>query len=193
MNKHISHSYRISTITFSNGITSHNRPCSTSHHHHATTLITCCHGRQNLPSQPFPSCPCHLYHPNPHPRQIRYKKRKLSKIWSRFFSFRSVVLLSPIFSTAKNALPRFLQRIGPVSIFYFNLGSMVQSSTDLSSMILSKTASGPDLWNSLACFFTDNQDYRAIQLTQFLQHCRQSYIFPKPPTHLLTNPFTFTD
>lgn len=114
-------------------------------------------------------------------------------IWSRFFSFRSVVLLSPIFSTAKNALPRFLQRIGPVSIFYFNLGSMVQSSTDLSSMILSKTASAPDLWNSLACFFTDNQDYRAIQLTQFLQHCRQSYIFPKPPTHLLTNPFTFTD
>lgn len=84
MNKHISHRYRISTITFSNGITSHNRPCSTSHHHHATTLITCCHGRQNLPSQPFPSCPCHLYHPNPHPRQIRYKKRKLSNMESFF-------------------------------------------------------------------------------------------------------------
>ncbi|XP_012847817.1 PREDICTED: uncharacterized protein LOC105967747 [Erythranthe guttata] len=37
---------------------------------------------------------------------------------------------------------------------------------DLSSMVLSKTAMAHDLWKALASLFTDNKDYRAIQLEE---------------------------
>ncbi|XP_012833001.1 PREDICTED: uncharacterized protein LOC105953866 [Erythranthe guttata] len=37
---------------------------------------------------------------------------------------------------------------------------------DLSSMVLSKTAMAHDLWKALASLFTDNEDYRAIQLEE---------------------------
>lgn len=46
-------------------------------------------------------------------------------------------------------------------------------STDLSSMIFSKTASAPELWNSLASLFTDNQDYRAIQLEEHFKSLKK--------------------
>lgn len=39
-------------------------------------------------------------------------------------------------------------------------------SDDLSSMILSKSANAHDLWTALAFLFTDNKDYRAIQLEE---------------------------
>lgn len=37
---------------------------------------------------------------------------------------------------------------------------------DLSSMVFSRTASAHDLWLSLASLFTDNKDYRAVQLEE---------------------------
>ncbi|XP_012833075.1 PREDICTED: uncharacterized protein LOC105953940 [Erythranthe guttata] len=37
---------------------------------------------------------------------------------------------------------------------------------DLSSMVLSKTEMAHDLWKALASLFTDNEDYRAIQLEE---------------------------
>ncbi|XP_012842703.1 PREDICTED: uncharacterized protein LOC105962902 [Erythranthe guttata] len=37
---------------------------------------------------------------------------------------------------------------------------------DLSSMVLSKTAMAHDLWKALTSLFTDNEDYRAIQLEE---------------------------
>lgn len=43
-----------------------------------------------------------------------------------FFLLLLVALLLPIFSTAKNALPIFLQVIGPEGIIYFNPGSTVR-------------------------------------------------------------------
>lgn len=39
-------------------------------------------------------------------------------------------------------------------------------SDDLSSMILSKTANAHDLWLALSSLFTDNKDYRAVQLEE---------------------------
>lgn len=50
----------------------------------------------------------------------------------------------------------------------FLLQSWIYStiSDDLSSMVLSKTASANDLWCALASLFTDNKDCRAIQLEE---------------------------
>ncbi|XP_012852350.1 PREDICTED: uncharacterized protein LOC105971961 [Erythranthe guttata] len=39
-------------------------------------------------------------------------------------------------------------------------------SDDLSSMILSKTSTASDLWTAISSLFTDNKDYRAIQLEE---------------------------
>ncbi|XP_012853190.1 PREDICTED: uncharacterized protein LOC105972758 [Erythranthe guttata] len=39
-------------------------------------------------------------------------------------------------------------------------------SDDLSSMVLSKTSTASDLWTAISSLFTDNKDYRAIQLEE---------------------------
>ncbi|XP_012829361.1 PREDICTED: uncharacterized protein LOC105950540 [Erythranthe guttata] len=39
-------------------------------------------------------------------------------------------------------------------------------SDDLSSMVLSKASTASDLWTAISSFFTDNKDYRAIQLEE---------------------------
>lgn len=45
---------------------------------------------------------------------------------------------------------------------------------DLSSMILSKTASAHDLWQALASLFTDNKEYRAIHLQEQFKSLKKS-------------------
>ncbi|XP_012853644.1 PREDICTED: uncharacterized protein LOC105973169 [Erythranthe guttata] len=39
-------------------------------------------------------------------------------------------------------------------------------SDDLSSVVLSKTSTASDLWSAISSLFTDNKDYRAIQLEE---------------------------
>lgn len=57
----------------------------------------------------------------------------------------------------------------------FLLQSWIYSTitTDLSTMVLSKTASAPDLWRSLASIFTDNKDYRVIQLEEHFKSLKK--------------------
>lgn len=89
--------------------------------------------------------------------------------WSHFFT---IVVgrfsLKPILdgdSRHSNISPDDWQR-GDYLLQFWIYGTI---SNDFSSMILSKSANDHDLWTALASLFTDNKDYRAIQLEEQFQ------------------------
>lgn len=100
-------------------------------------------------------------------------KNRNYQIWSRFFLITTGrFALTDLLSGAERP-PNIPPDDWTRGDFLLQSWIYSTSSPDLSSMILSKTASAPELWKSLASLFTDNQDYHAIQLEEHFKSLKK--------------------
>lgn len=105
--------------------------------------------------------------------------------WSHFFSITAARFSLSDLLNGKPCPQIFLLTIGSEPIY-------CTISDDLSSMIFSKTASSNELWNSLASLFTDNNDYRAIQLDEKFKSLKKGSFSIHDYCQLLKNTVLYT-